>query len=67
MVEKACTNIYSISADIYPIQGSPILVLEGQRPAEFSSSLFQHTFLESSSNPENLDYFSSGVINWGWS
>jgi len=42
------------------VQESPDLVLEGQRPAEFSFNMPKNTCLEVSSNPEGL-YFGSGV------
>ncbi len=48
-------------------QGLPILILEGQCPAVFSSILSFHTCLEVSYNPGDLGYFSLGVYIWGWS
>lgn len=35
-------------------QGRPILLLEGQHPAEFSSILYQHTCLDTFSTPQEL-------------
>ncbi len=39
---------------MYYTRGYPVLLLEGQHPAEFSSIKLQHTFLEISSESEDL-------------
>lgn len=48
-------------------QACPILVLDDQRPTEFSSNLSQNTCLKNSSDFNDLDYLSSSVFNWDWS
>lgn len=45
---------------LYLVIGCLILILEGQHPAEFITSLHH---LEVSGNPEDADHLGSGVFN----
>ncbi len=55
--ESSFNGIFLLMAD-YEGQGSPHLMLEGRCPAQFSSNLPQHTYLQVSSKPRKT------LISW---